>query len=189
MSSSQALLSSSAPELIEKLGLEEHFEGGFFKQTEAIQDEDDLKATQIYYLLSSKSPRGKMHMNMNHTFHVHHSGRSLYTLIKPPSSASERPLVKRVVMGSNLAAGELLQLYVPGGWWKASEIPAEDLQDVEEEQKDRVGCLISEVVCPGWTINQHKFLTRAKLQDMWKGESGWEEFQAYIRVESEEETK
>ena len=65
-------------------------------------------------------------------------------------------------MGANIAAGELLQLYVPGGWWKASEIPAEDLQGVEGERKDRVGCLISEVVCPGWTIDQHKFLTKEK---------------------------
>lgn len=110
-------------------------------------------------------------------------------------------------MGSNLAAGELLQLYVPGGWWKASEIPAEDLQGVEGEQKERVGCLISEVVCPGWTIDQHKFLTKEKasrgdswialiltpllrqLQGMWHGESGWEEFQDYIRVESAGEAK
>jgi hypothetical protein len=65
-------------------------------------------------------------------------------------------------MGSNLAAGELLQLYVPGGWWKASKIPAEDLKGLEGEHKDRVGCLISEIVCPGWTIDQHKFLTKEK---------------------------
>lgn len=38
MSLSTALLSSPAPELIATLDLEEHFEGGFFKQTEAIQD-------------------------------------------------------------------------------------------------------------------------------------------------------
>lgn len=82
MPSPSALLSSPAPELIAKLELEEHFEGGFFKQTEAIQvgkwgaarkargliswSGDDLKATQIYYLLSAKSQRGKMHMNLNH---------------------------------------------------------------------------------------------------------------------------
>lgn len=97
------------------------------------------------------------------TFHIHHSGRALYTLIKPPSSPTEKPTIKRVIMGSNLAAGELLQLYVPGGWWKASEIPSADLKGMEGEQKDRVGCLISEIVCPGWTIDQHKFLTKEKV--------------------------
>lgn len=38
MSQGLALLSSPASELVAKLELEEHFEGGFFKQTEAIQD-------------------------------------------------------------------------------------------------------------------------------------------------------
>lgn len=38
MSQDLALLSSPASELVAKLELEEHFEGGFFKQTEAIQD-------------------------------------------------------------------------------------------------------------------------------------------------------
>ncbi|KAJ9113726.1 hypothetical protein QFC20_001751 [Naganishia adeliensis] len=184
MSQDLALLSSPASELVAKLELEEHFEGGFFKQTEAIQDGSDLKATQIYYLLSARSSRGKMHMNLNHTFHIHHSGRSLYTLIKPPSSPDEKPIVKRVIMGANIAAGELLQLYVPGGWWKASEIPAEDLEKASaEDVNDKVGCLISEVVCPGWTIDQHKFLTKEKLLDMWHGEPDWEEFQKYIRGE------
>ncbi|KAJ9098653.1 hypothetical protein QFC21_004301 [Naganishia friedmannii] len=181
MSQSLALLPYPAEQLVFKLQLEEHFEGGFFKQTEALQQGDDLQATQIYYLLSEKSPRGRMHMNLNATFHIHHSGRSLYTLIKPPSSPEEKVIVKRVVMGADIEQGELLQLYVPGGWWKASEIPSADLTDASEEEKKRVGCLISEIVCPGWTIDQHKFLTKEKLQDMWRGESGWEEYQKYLR--------
>ncbi|KAJ9094119.1 hypothetical protein QFC19_008071 [Naganishia cerealis] len=150
---------------------------------------NDLQATQIYYLLSEKSPRGRMHMNLNATFHIHHSGRSLYTLIKPPSSEEQKPIVKWVIMGSDIAAGELLQLYVPGGWWKASEIPSEDLANASEEEKKKVGCLISEIVCPGWTIEQHKFLTKEKLQDMWHGETGWEEYQKYLRGMPVEEAK
>lgn len=70
-------------------------------------------------------------------------------------------------MGPNIAAGELLQLFVPGGWWKASEIPEEDLSKaLVEGVQDRVGCLISEVVCPGWTIEQHKFLTKEKVSSL-----------------------
>ncbi len=69
------------------------------------------------------------------------------------------------MMGSNISAGEVLQLYVPGGWWKASEIPAEDLEAVRSGHIDpeRVGCLISEVVVPGWTPEQHGFLTIEKV--------------------------
>lgn len=42
MSKELALLSSPSSELVDKLQLEEHFEGGFFKQTEAIQDGESL---------------------------------------------------------------------------------------------------------------------------------------------------
>lgn len=48
-------------------------------------------------------------------------------------------------MGSDLAGGEVLQLFVEGGWWKASEHPAEDRGGEEE----RTGALVSEVVVPG----------------------------------------
>jgi predicted cupin superfamily sugar epimerase len=95
------------------------------------------------------------------TYHVHHAGRSLYTLIKPSTSPDELPTVKRIVMGTNIAAGEVLQLFVEGGWWKASEIPPEDIECVKKGEADpeKVGCLITEVVVPGWTLEQHGFLT------------------------------
>jgi predicted cupin superfamily sugar epimerase len=100
------------------------------------------------------------------TFHVHHAGRSLYTLIKPPTNSNELPTIKRVVMGTNIQAGEVLQLYVPGGWWKASEIPPEDVESVKRGEADpeSVGCLITEVVVPGWTPDQHGFLTLGKVR-------------------------
>lgn len=68
-------------------------------------------------------------------------------------------------MGPNIDKGEVLQLFVPGGWWKASEIPEEDLRSVEgsEEEKERVGCLISEVVVPGWIPEQHQFIDLQKV--------------------------
>ena len=46
-------------------------------------------------------------------------------------------------MGENVEKGEVRQLIVEGGWWKASELPEEDL---EGDDKERIGCLISEVV-------------------------------------------
>lgn len=69
-------------------------------------------------------------------------------------------------MGSNIAAGEVLQLYVPGGWWKASELLSEDLQGAKDGSLDKgkVGSLISEIVVPGWTIEQHAFLTPEKVR-------------------------
>ncbi|KAF5309502.1 hypothetical protein D9619_012342 [Psilocybe cf. subviscida] len=57
---------TSNSDLINKLDLVEHFEGGFFKQTEVLAPDaatGNSAATQIYYLLSPKSARGGMHMN------------------------------------------------------------------------------------------------------------------------------
>ena len=140
-----------------------------------------LEATQIYYLLTPDSIRGRMHMNLHsvssiaflltfvQTFHVHHAGRALYTLIKPPSSPQTLPDIRRIIMGSNIATGEVTQLFVPGGWWKASELPEEDLllltaPGAEPGLNERIGCLISEVVVPGWTIEQHQFIDEDKVR-------------------------
>jgi predicted cupin superfamily sugar epimerase len=136
------------------------------------------------------------------TFHTHHQGRALYTLIRPPTDSTSRPEIKHVVMGSDLEAGEVLQLFVPGGWWKASEVPVKDLEEKDEEARSRVGCLISEVVVPGWTPEQHQFIDLEKvscrgqvmkgsgvekdialqLKDMWHGKSGWEDYEKYIQA-------
>lgn len=51
-------------------------------------------------------------------------------------------------MGSDSSRGEMRQLLVEGGWWKASEIPEEDLKAGADDQ-EHTGCLISEVVVPG----------------------------------------
>lgn len=70
-------------------------------------------------------------------------------------------------MGSNSSLGEVTQLFVPGGWWKASEIPEEDMLLLEavkdNDLKERIGCLISEVVVPGWNPDQHQFIDEDKV--------------------------
>lgn len=106
-------------------------------------------------------------------FHLLHSGRALYTLIQPPASATSLPTVHRVTLGHDIAAGETPQLFVPGGWWKASELPQEDLALLqgpgakENKMEERVGCLISEIVVPGWNPDQHAFLDEDKVSAVW----------------------
>lgn len=146
----------------------------------ASDSEDRPIATCIYYLLCHKAigcpdkPRsdgsavdpfktwssdlGVFHLNKSSTMHVHHAGRTKYTLIsaKQPLGkglVDERgsPLTKTVVMGDDIARGEARQLLVEGGWWKVSEIPLEDRTAVQDGAVDgsNVGALISEVVTPG----------------------------------------
>lgn len=73
-------------------------------------------------------------------------------------------------MGTNIAAGEVRQLLV-GNSWKMSEIPKEDLALVEAGKvtKDEVGCLITEVVVPGFVWEDHAFLTKDELDKLFAG--------------------
>lgn len=74
--------------------------------------------------------------------------------------------MRRVTVGPDAAAGEVRQLVVGGDEWKASEIPDEDLQGGD---KERVGCLITEVVVPGFHWQDHEYLTKQGLQELFAG--------------------
>lgn len=106
--------------------------------------------------------------DLSQHIHLHHSGRALYTLIEPPQSKHEKPTIHRIILGPDITRGEVSQLFVPGGWWKVSEIPEEDrllldAPDSGKELKERIGCLISEVVIPGWNPDQHVFIDEEKV--------------------------
>lgn len=76
-------------------------------------------------------------------------------------------MIHRIILGGDIARGEVNQLFVPGGWWKASEIPEEDRlllsAPVAGDLRKRIGCLISEVVIPGWNPEQHVFIDEKKV--------------------------
>ncbi|GAA6012904.1 hypothetical protein JCM8202_003490 [Rhodotorula sphaerocarpa] len=194
-----------------------HPEAGFFCET-ARTDEtvpspfaDDATrnmATMIYYLLTPDSPQGKMHMNKSITYHLLHQGRAKYTLIRPsPAGSSDTaPEIKHVVMGHDSERGEVRQLVVEGGWWKASEIPEEDLQEGEAgDERDRTGCLITrtvsyrpdtrsarasnsricQVVVPGFDFEDHQFLTKRGLVELFHGNASLPEVRDLLRYTQE----
>lgn len=153
--------------------------------------------TTIYYLLTAEESRGKIHRNLSQvaysysachdvqgltimldqTMHVLHQGRATYTLVHPPKTPSEGPRVEHITMGTDAAAGEVRQLLV-GDSWKMSEIPKEDLAKVAagEISKDEVGCLITEVVVPGFDWHDHAFLTQGGLEELFKGRENGEKW-------------
>ncbi|PWN89078.1 hypothetical protein FA10DRAFT_267683 [Acaromyces ingoldii] len=185
--------STPSSEIIETLKLIPHPEGGHFAVTYvdegkvaspyASNKEERVVQSTIYYLLSvghnvpdngkepperlvgHSSALGKLHKNKSPTMHLHHSGRAIYTLIEASPKPGKAPEVKQVVMGEDVSKGETRQLMVDGNWWKVSEIPKEDLEAVEKGQVDpeRVGCLISEVVAPGFDWNDHTWLDQKSL--------------------------
>ncbi|KAJ3512763.1 hypothetical protein NLJ89_g3330 [Agrocybe chaxingu] len=169
--------------LIKELGLEEHIEGGYFVLTDS-QDQHipspfaDEKsrplATSIYYLLAYDRPEGKFHMNKSVTYHVLHQGRAEYTLIQPGNP----PTVQKEVMGTNLAAGESRLLVVGTGIWKRSQLLEEDMARAKkgtEEKRERTNCLITEVVVPGFDWEDHNFMRREDLEELFGGEVGGED--------------
>ena len=89
-------------------------------------------------------------LSVRQTYHVLHQGRAEYTLITP-GVAGKPPTIEKKVMGTNTAAGELRMLFVGTGVWKMSRLLPEDLAlGTTPEKADKVGCLIHEVVVPGF---------------------------------------
>jgi len=163
-------------ELIAQLSLLPHPEGGYFAETMRAEEtvpspfahgESRPIQTSIYYLLTAESPDNYFHMNKSTTMHVLHQGRSEYTLIYPPSEKTGgKTIIKRKIMGDR--PGELRQLYVEGGVWKTSRLLPEDLELVRSVKvpPSHIGCLITEVVTPGFAWQDHTWLDAATLQDL-----------------------
>lgn len=170
--------------------MQKHPEGGYFAETDRQEEQvpspfADGKlrplATTIYYLLTYEDPAGVFHMNKSVTMHVLHQGRAEYTLIHPENP----PRIEKVIMGPNIDVGEKLQLLVGSNIWKKSKLLDDDVSaaDKDPAKRDRTGCLITEVVFPGFHWEDHKYLSRAELERLWKGRSGWEEWAPFVKSE------
>ena len=133
----------TASELVKYLGLDGHVEGGFFRRTYAsdytlltVDDGERLSMSSIFYLLAAESPIGHFHLNRSDIVHYFHLGDPItYYLLHPTGE------LETTVMGSDVRNGQVLQLTVPGGVWKASEIPSDGAHGFG---------LISEAVTPGF---------------------------------------
>jgi len=154
--------------LIEDWQMIEHREGGYFKETDrspftmtvgeqsmavkcdssaGTQEENTVSrnySTLIYYLLTLKSPIGKLHKNKNRIIHILQRGKGQYVLIYPDGK------IKSFRVGFDYANGEVSQWAVPGGVYKASFVALND--------EFHNGLLISEVVVPGFDFDDHMFM-------------------------------
>lgn len=131
-------------QLVAALNLEAHIEGGYFKQTFKADHRPNIETdfgprmtmTSIYYLLTAESPIGHFHMNRSDIMHYFHMGDPItYSLIYPDGR------LETVVMGSDPTQGQVMQMMVKGGIWKASQIATDG---------DYGYGLIGEAVAPGF---------------------------------------
>ncbi|MHC8286501.1 cupin domain-containing protein [Pseudomonas sp. XS1P51] len=148
----------SAQDLVNALKLESHLEGGYYRRT--FESDQHAMAetaggprflmTSIYYLLTQDSPIGHFHLNQSDIVHYYHLGDAIeYSLIFPDGT------FKTVVMGSDVIASECLQLHVPGGVWKASQLM---------DGPAGYG-LISEAVSPGFDYADMELGRRRQLSE------------------------
>ena len=106
----------TAQEIIAKLGLEPHPEGGWYVQTFEDKAEGGRAAsTAIYYLLE-KGDRSHWHrVDAAEVWHFY-AGAPLELSISPDGKWTEM-----LVLGNDLAAGEVPQIVVPKGHWQSAE--------------------------------------------------------------------
>lgn len=150
-------------EIIAALGLEPHFEGGFFRAmfraTDRAPFETEhgarLSMTSIYYMLTDDSPIDVFHTKHSDGIQYYHFGAPItYHLIHPDGR------YEAVVLGPDLAKGHVPALAVKGGVWKAAELPEGEYG------------LVSEVVSPGWDMADMKIIDRTGLTNLFPQHAG-----------------
>lgn len=107
-----------ADEIIERLGLAVHPEGGWYAETWRGPPGRDGRAagTAIHFLLR-RGERSHWHRVDADEIWLHHNGAPLRLSIAPNSSSSPSDHL----LGSDLAAGEQPQIHVPAQAWQAAE--------------------------------------------------------------------
>ncbi|MQB04467.1 cupin domain-containing protein [Agrobacterium tumefaciens] len=141
-------------EIIIRLGLSRHLEGGYFSETYRSDGRNELDTPRgrraavsaIQYMLTDDSPVDVFHSKHSDGLTFFHLGSPItYHLIYEDGS------YHKVVLGPDLSAGHRLQLFVPGGTWKAAELEAGTFG------------LVSDVAAPGWDMSDMCLALRGEL--------------------------
>lgn len=108
----------SASEVVRKLGLQPHPEGGHFRETfrdPATDAAGRSRSTAIYFLLGLDEVSAWHRVDAVEVWHFY-AGAPLALTLSPDGHD-----VQAHRLGLNVAAGEAPQVVVPAGWWQAAE--------------------------------------------------------------------
>jgi uncharacterized protein len=151
----------TASDVIRTLNLIPHpTEGGMFRQTYAAPNCIELAgypsprrtSTAIYYLLEPHTFSEIHRLRSDEIFH-HYAGDPLEMLQLPEAQPG-----RRILIGSNLAAGERPQVVVPRDVWQGSRIaPGGGIG------WSLIGCTVS----PGFEYEDYESARRAALISQW----------------------
>lgn len=158
-------------DLIQQLSLVEHVEGGYFSETYRASEEMNTARegstravmTSIYYLLTDDRPVDHLHLNKSDIMHYFQAGSPItYILVSPNGQLS------KVKLGMNITQGEVPQLLVPKGYWKAAVLESGEYG------------LLGEAVAPGF---DYRDMTIAKADDIREQFSNiWETLSPFVRA-------
>jgi uncharacterized protein len=164
----------TATDIIGYLGLEPHLEGGYFRETYrstaslgTTRDGGDRQLlTSIYYLLSQDRPLDYLHRNQSPIMHYFHGGAAItYHTLSPTGQWQTTKL------GFDLAAGEVPQLLVPGGYWKTAVLEAGEFG------------LLGEAVAPGFDYRDLEVAKATEIQRLYPDH--WPQLAQYIHPDPE----
>ena len=148
----------SAKQIIEKLGLEPHPEGGYFRETyrsEGSINEENLDdhyegersySTCIYFLLTSDKFSAFHRIKQDEIWHFYDGSPIRLHVISETGEYSYH------IIGRDLDRGEIPQLVVPGGCWFAAEV-------LNTNAYSLVGC----TVAPGFSFDDFELKPTAEL--------------------------
>ncbi len=107
----------TATEVIARLGLEPHPEGGHFRETWRAEAGPGERSpgTAIYYLLAAGEKSRWHRVDADEIWHFY-AGASLSL-----STAADGQPVREHILGIDMAAGQAPQIIVPAGHWQAAE--------------------------------------------------------------------
>lgn len=152
---------NSIEQLIEKLDLKPHPEGGYFKETyrsagEINQDSLDENingkrnySTCIYFLLTSNDFSAFHRINLDEIWHFYDGTAIRLHMISPGGDYSNS------LIGNNIVNGEVPQFVVPAGFWFAAEV-------VLKNSFALTGCTVS----PGFSFEDFELPKRKELVEL-----------------------
>jgi predicted cupin superfamily sugar epimerase len=152
----------TADDVIRLLGLQPHpVEGGFFRETyrsaaslpqSALPDHtgDRSVSTAIYYLLKPGHVSELHVLPGDEVFHFYLGSPVRMLQLWPDGSGKE------VILGADIAAGQVPQLVVPGGVWQGTKLLGNDGFAL-------LGC----TVAPGFDYADYRNASRAELNAKW----------------------
>ncbi|RDC73213.1 cupin domain-containing protein [Rhodovulum sp. 12E13] len=106
----------TADDIVRRLALAPHPEGGWYRQTWVEQPAEGRPAgTAIYYLLAEGQRSHWHRVDAAEIWHFYAGAPLILSLAETAAGPA-----RDVTLGADLAAGELPQAIVPLGWWQAA---------------------------------------------------------------------